>query len=93
MPYYLEFLLFNETLLTIIEFWLLFNLNLNWFSSQIFRLSFYDHWESPHDKMPKVLDCDLEVSKVKFKSCYYADFSTNTLSKGMNPLNPSVWIK
>ena len=32
--------------------------------------------------MAKVLDCDLEVSKLQL--CYYVHFQTNTLGKGMN---------
>ena len=40
--------------------------------------------------MVKVLDCDLEVSKLEFQLSYYFPFRTNTLGKGMNTFIPST---
>ena len=34
----------------------------------------------------KVMDCGIVISEFEFQSRYYADFRTNTLGKGMNPL-------
>ena len=40
----------------------------------------------------KVLESDIVVNKFKLKSCYSVHFQTNTLGKGMNPLNPSYGL-
>ena len=40
--------------------------------------------------MVKVLDCDLEVCKVKLELGYYVHFQNYTLEKGVNPLFPQA---
>ena len=43
-------------------------------------------WESSCERMAKVQDCRLAVSKFKLQSHSYVHFWTNTLEKGMNLL-------
>ena len=41
----------------------------------------------PHGVMVKALDCATVESEFELLPCYYVHFRTNTLGKGMNPLN------
>ena len=43
--------------------------------------------ESPRGLVVKPLDCGIAVSEFEFQSCYYVDFRTNTVWKGMKPLS------
>ena len=44
--------------------------------------------------MVKVLDCGIVESELEFQSRYDVHFRTNTLGKGMNPLNlPAICKK
>ena len=43
--------------------------------------------------MASWLTCDIIVNKIKLYSRYYIHFWTNTLEKGMHPLDPQVWVK
>ena len=36
--------------------------------------------------MVKALECGIVVSEFELQSCYYVNFQTNTLGKGMSPL-------
>ena len=47
---------------------------------------------SPYGAVAKVLNCDIVESQLKFQSCYYIHFRTNTLGLGMNPLTPSYGL-
>ena len=50
--------------------------------------------ESSFGIMAKVLDSGLKVSKFKLQSCYYIQFWTDTLGKGIEPPYPcQLWIK
>ena len=52
---------------------------------QIIRAQIYGSW--PRGVMVKAMDCKIVESE--FESRYYVHFRTNTLGKGMNPLNLS----
>ena len=46
---------------------------------------------SLHGAVANVLNCDIATSEFKLQSCYYTNFQTNILEKGMNFIIPP-WI-
>ena len=44
-------------------------------------------WTCPRSVMVIAMDCGILVSEFLFQSRYYVHFRTNTLGKGMRPLN------